>query len=271
LHTDAVEETITGARDGVSGRWAKQILQISNLKVVRTATPSPLRDGEYQLTLEQKTELVAATSVRDIGGIYLGFDVHALQDIQTYRFSGFPSVTSELADGHVSHDFFMSRKGAMLPTAWVDELERTYAAGGGSLSKASLPQLVHRIRRKASNELLTLDADALVSDKRSYTTSLDLFRVRDEEIISPPAGRYRPSNPPRILKMTRENDFKDWSNTYLLQVANAHEHKWMGEEYEYITPRHILQRRSNFARALYPITKVLYDKGLINLEDNPTA
>ncbi|KZZ99629.1 glycosyl transferase [Moelleriella libera RCEF 2490] len=56
----------------------------------------------------------------------------------------------------------------------------------------------------------------------------------------------------------------DWRETVLLHVSRAHEPKWTGSAFEHITPRHLLEGRSHFARLMYPVTKDLYEKGLIH-------
>ncbi|KAK4233206.1 hypothetical protein C8A03DRAFT_19665, partial [Achaetomium macrosporum] len=63
----------------------------------------------------------------------------------------------------------------------------------------------------------------------------------------------------------------DWSHTYLLHAftPDRWQHKVPG--FEHITPRYVLERRSNFARAVYPVAKVLFEQGLINVDDSHTG
>lgn len=252
LHTNAVDATINSARDGRSGEWAKRILQVPSVKVLRVTS--------------NNRESVAATAVRDLGGVHLSFDMHALRDIRTYRDSGFQSVTGALINGSMSQEFFMSRKRAMLVKTWADRLDHLDTIRpGAAVSNEVLPKLVRSIMKKAPSEILMMDPAAFVSDKQNYTTSARLFQTQDGDTTTP-RGRPSSYSGSRVL-ITDKREVVDWSSIYILQVTAPHEPKWMGKTFEHITPRHILEQRSTFARALYPVAKRLYDEGLINLDD----
>ncbi|OAQ60576.1 glycosyl transferase [Pochonia chlamydosporia 170] len=259
LHTNAVHDTISGARDGFAGKWAKLILQIPNIKILRVTVPSV---AGYTLSRNLQTEVVAAAAVRDLGGVYSAFDVHALQDIQAYRHSGFPSVLAASGDTGVSHDFFMSKRDAMLVTAWEDRLEQAYALGAGSIGETILPGVVGSIMRIAPQELRLMDTMSFVTDQDNSTMSNMLYHV--PETGAEDSSKKQPDS--GNLKQI-EFEFIDWSNTHLVQLTDPQDRKWTGNRSEYVTPRHILDRRSNFARALYPIAKILHDKGLLQLDE----
>ncbi|PHH74534.1 hypothetical protein CDD82_4892 [Ophiocordyceps australis] len=37
--------------------------------------------------------------------------------------------------------------------------------------------------------------------------------------------------------------------------------------FDFVSPRYVLEKRSNFARALYPVAKKMYDEGVIEMDD----
>jgi hypothetical protein len=62
---------------------------------------------------------------------------------------------------------------------------------------------------------------------------------------------------------------RDWSTTYMIHAFSPHrfpERKIPG--YTHVTPRYILERQSNFARAVYPVAKMMYEQGLIEIDDS---
>lgn len=59
----------------------------------------------------------------------------------------------------------------------------------------------------------------------------------------------------------------NWSKSYLLHAFTPDRRNHKVEGLSEITPRYVLERTSNFARAVYPIAKLLYERGLIGVED----
>lgn len=59
---------------------------------------------------------------------------------------------------------------------------------------------------------------------------------------------------------------RDWSPSYMLHAFRP---RFVPNRngYPSITPRYVLERRSNFARAVYPVVKEMYDRGLIGFDD----
>ncbi|KAK2590268.1 hypothetical protein QQS21_012049 [Conoideocrella luteorostrata] len=250
LHTNAVEATITGARDGYSGKWTKLMLQIPNLTVLQDQAPITAENGVEIVSWQHKTEFVAVEAVRDMGGAYMGFDVFALRNIKSYLEEDTKFVAHSLGKGSISHDFFMSSKGGAVVDAWASQLGRTYSAGTISPSDLILGELTAKAMFEGPREIAVMGPTAFLSDKQNATTSLQLFQARD--------GQYRH----RSNRHGCGNN--DLSSQHFLQVNSPHKAKWTGTAFEPITPQNLLERRSDFARALYPVTKALLDKGLIH-------
>ncbi|KAI6777924.1 glycosyl transferase [Emericellopsis cladophorae] len=58
----------------------------------------------------------------------------------------------------------------------------------------------------------------------------------------------------------------DYSCTYLLHAFSLSKPR-DGVKHNRITPKYVLEKRSNFGRAVYPIAKELYDKGIITIDE----
>lgn len=67
-------------------------------------------------------------------------------------------------------------------------------------------------------------------------------------------------------------DFPDWardySPSYLLHAFTADRWGHEIEGFTHITPWYVLERRSNSARAVYPVARQMYEDGLINVDDS---
>lgn len=67
---------------------------------------------------------------------------------------------------------------------------------------------------------------------------------------------------------------KSWDHSYMLhqfiQRGKAVEMmlRETGGDFAYATPRYFLERSSNFARAVYPVVKYMYEEGLVKLKDS---
>jgi hypothetical protein len=64
---------------------------------------------------------------------------------------------------------------------------------------------------------------------------------------------------------------RDWSTTYLLHAFSPQRFGRNISGFDHITPRYVLERRSNFARAVYPVAKRMYDEGLLEVDDSYTG
>ncbi|KAJ3474543.1 hypothetical protein NLG97_g9797 [Lecanicillium saksenae] len=59
----------------------------------------------------------------------------------------------------------------------------------------------------------------------------------------------------------------DWARTYMLHAFNHNQRDFKIHGFDRITPRYILERKSNMARAVYPIARDLYENGHVAIDD----
>ncbi|KAG5988506.1 hypothetical protein E4U54_004640 [Claviceps lovelessii] len=257
LHTNAVEATITGGRDGLSGKWTQYILQVPNLTVLRSQPPSTADNGVAIPSLEHKAEFVAVQAVRNMGGLFVGFDMYALRDIRPLRTGEASFVAHALlnADGgagaagaagaaSVSHDFFMSSKGGSLVSTWANLLHQTYSPdAAASPSDVIVTELTALAMARSPADTAFMTAPAFESDRHNTSG-------RNGNGGGGGGGAER-----------------DWSKTYVLQMSESKGNTWTAVPFESVTPMYLLESRSEFARAMYPVTRAMVEKGLIRHED----
>ncbi|QUC21667.1 uncharacterized protein UV8b_05910 [Ustilaginoidea virens] len=174
---------------------------------------------------------VAVEAVRAAGGIALAFDVFALQDVGGYRRGRHEFVSYRLGEGGAAgHDFFMAARGSGVVEAWAERLRRRPGGeGASSPSELILREGSARTAGAAAQGVRLMDADEFVSDKRDGSVT------------------------GRLLETAR---------------GGPHEEKWTGERWEFLTPRHLLGRRSVFARAMYPVVRELVDAGVVDADED---
>ncbi|KAG6002239.1 hypothetical protein E4U21_003299 [Claviceps maximensis] len=263
LHTNAVDATIARGRGGLSGKWTKYILQIPNLTVLRVHVPGTADNGVEIPSLAHKTEFVAVQAVRTMGGIYMGFDMYALRDVRTLRQGGDTFVARLLQDQHkkqnederlsVSHDFFMSSRRGSVVSTWADLLHRMYSPMPASPSDVIVTALIamsSTSRRRSSAGTAIMAAPAFESEEQGASTST-------------PARAHHAANDKGQTGAAE----KDWSRTYVLHMSDPRGTTWTGTPFESVTPAYMLESTSDFARALYPVTRAMLDNGLIRHED----
>lgn len=271
LHTNAHDDSITRARDGASGKWDKLIFGMPNLRINVVPVPSHANNSVEITGMEHKSDFVRVQAIRDFGGIYIDFDAHALRDIRPILKSGFNAVGGREISGQLNSGTFMSKKGAKMISLWHEEMHQVYDGGWITHSNLVLTRVGEQLVAEPG-EMLILDKTALGPVGWSAEECSMLFEVHDD---APPEtgrgnvegqefhdeGSGRPGgNPPWA---------RDWSSTYILHAFQPDRHGYIIKGFDYnITPRYVLEGRSNFARAVYPVAKHMQENGLIELDDS---
>ncbi|GAO18799.1 hypothetical protein UVI_02015090 [Ustilaginoidea virens] len=245
LHTNAGEAAVRDARAGLSGRWTERLLRIPGLAVVAADA-------------DAAADRVAVEAVRAAGGIALAFDVFALQDVGGYRRGRHEFVSYRLGEGGAAgHDFFMAARGSGVVEAWAERLRRRPGGeGASSPSELILREGSARTAGAAAQGVRLMDADEFVSDKRDGSVTGRLLETA--------RGGYWRGGRERNYPLERRGA----PRAVLMQLDRPHEEKWTGERWEFLTPRHLLGRRSVFARAMYPVVRELVDAGVVDADED---
>lgn len=276
IHTNAAADgpAVTRARDGSMGKWSRLFFAIPNLQINTVPVTKYADNGVEIKTMEHKSDFARVKAVHDFGGIYIDLDVHALQDIQKLRESGFRAVTGRQVDGDVNSGTFMSDKGGKMISMWMKRMHAVYDGKWITHSNKALSHVAQQLAHTEPCEVLIMGRDAfapvgwqpednefLFSD-HDVQSNLDGFKAGDaladfEEAESPDLTRLDGGDASWAF---------DWSCTTLLHAFNLKKPRH-GVKHNGITPRYVLERKSNFARAVYPVVKHMYEQGVIAIDD----
>jgi hypothetical protein len=281
LHTnvDAAGAEVARASNGTAGKWNEHIFNLFNLTINTVPTPTLAGNGKKLTGMEHKSDFVRVKAVHDFGGVYIDWDVHTLRDVAPLRQSGFKAVAGRQLGGPVNSGTFMSEKGGRMIKLWMKQMHKVYDGRWTTHSNDVLTTVGQRLIREPK-EMLILERDAFAPGSWENTDTDALFGVHNDTESN--LANYRPG----MVLPAYDEEFgarwdhperfpmweRDWSGSYLLHAFSPDRwsHKVEGLE-EGITPRYVLERKSNFARAVYPVAKSMYDRGLIGVDDSRTG
>ncbi|KAI9374714.1 hypothetical protein BJX61DRAFT_540518 [Aspergillus egyptiacus] len=280
LHTNAHNTSIEHARTGQSGKWNRLIFTTPNLHINPVDPPTAAHNGHPIDQIEHKSDFIRVSAVRQFGGVYLDWDAHPIRDIAPVRESGFTSITGRQAGGEIMSGTFLARKDALLLRMWEEEMHRVYDGGWTTHSNAAVTRLGQRLAR-LPGEVLIMEQDAFGPGSWMVQDNIELYGIHNEtdaelDVDSISDCTLLPVFPDEGLTdrwdPERAGEFpaweRDYSNTYILHAFSPARNGNPVEGFEAITPRYVLERRSNFARVLYPVVRRMCEEGVLGMDDS---
>lgn len=279
IHTNVAPDSsaVDRARSGETGKWNRLIFNLPNIVINQVEVPTHAGNGVEIKGLEHLSDFVRVKAVHQFGGTYIDFDVFPLRDLKPLRERGFAAVGGRQAGGELNSGTFMASPGSAALAAWMDEMNRVYDGHWATHSNGALTTVGDRMVGQPC-ELLALRQDAFAPFSWLPHDVKDLFYTHEGEPMLPPGSTN--STLRKGVPLTEEHipeDFdsdksqmpswaRDYTCTYLLHAFNGNKAR-NGIKHNGIDPRYVLDLRSNFARAVYPIAKMLYDEKVITLND----
>jgi len=283
LHTNVkpTGDEVARARNGTMGKWTQLIFNNPKFKLTvnTVSVPDEAENGRNITAMEHKSDFVRVKAVHDLGGIYIDWDVHPLRDIKPLRESGFKAVGGRQKGGQINSGTFMSAKGGKMITYWMERMHKVYDGRWTTHSNEVITRVGQRLIGTDSGEMLIVDQPAFAPGGWDIEDNRWLFSIRNGTESNIPDGFKQGDHLPAFTgegftdrwdQPDRYPDWEhDWSDTYLLHAFSpARYHREIEGFDGRITPAYVLGRQSNFARAVYPVAKALYDEGLIDIDDN---
>lgn len=278
LHTNADEKgrAITRARDGHSGKWNRLIFTMfDNLRINTVEAPTHTNTCKEIHGLEHRSDFVRVKEVHELGGVHIDFDVHALRDIRILRESGFKAIAGRQLGGQINSGVFMSVKGGKMIKLWMNNMHVAYTGGWTTHSNEVITKFSQRLIREPG-EMLIMKRDAFAPGSWNNDDTDDLFAPHDD--IPSNLSNLTEASPLPIYdeafdeRWEKPQDFpdwaQDWSSSYVLHAFTADRWDHEVQGFTHISPRYVLERRSNFARAVYPVARKMHEDGIIDVDDS---
>ncbi|TQV95931.1 glycosyl transferase [Cordyceps javanica] len=279
LHTNAPAEALERARSGAAGKWTRLLFQVPNLRIAAVTVPTHAGNGKAITLMEHKSDFVRVQAVREYGGVYLDFDVHPLRDVRTLRESGFSAVAGRQAgdsNAEVNSGVFMSRPHSRMMELWSEGINAAFTGEWSAHSNGALTTICERLVSQPG-EVLIMERNAFAPGGWVRDETIRLLEVHADETpaldMMTPDGRLPQYDDEPMTRwaapqaVQRPVWAQDWSKTYMLHAFNHNQGDFEIPGFHRITPRYILERRSNMARAVYPVAKELFEQGLIDIDD----
>jgi hypothetical protein len=288
IHTDATQAAICRAQgrckgDKKTNKWTRLIFSMPNVRVNRVSAPARSRLSDVPITMiEHKADFVRVDAVHQLGGIFLDWDAFPLRDIAPLRKSGFAAIGGREWGGDMQSGTWMCRAGSLMSKLWSEQQHVVFDGDWTTHSNKLITKLGQRLVN-LPGEFLIMDQLAFTPGGWDFGQQDMMFRVHEDfpsaltllgnhHNNSVPANLTFPDddlNTPVLERMEHPEMFPSWafdfSSTYLFHAYKIWEFKVDG--FDKITPRYVLQRQSNFARAVFAPAFDAYRRGIINVDD----
>lgn len=272
LHTnvEANSSAVRRAQSGDAGKWAQRFFEVPGLVVNTVSVPTHAGNGKEIKGMEHRSDFVRVQAVHDFGGIYIDMDVHPLRDIKPLREAGFEAVGGKQWDGYINSGTFLSAKGGRMMKLWLEGMNQVYDGGWTTHSNGALTEVGKKLAKEPC-KMLTLQPAAFAPVGWRWFNGERLFGNHFD--ASPSKVHFdRDGNLPEYPDVLDEPTSSmmswahDWRCTFLLHAFSPKKLR-NGIKDNGITPQYIVERRSNFARAVYPMVRIMYASGLIDEHD----
>ncbi|CEJ93550.1 hypothetical protein VHEMI09130 [[Torrubiella] hemipterigena] len=275
LTTNANNESVARAVDGRAGKWNNRIFNIPGLRINHVKIPTKAKNGVGITGMEHKSDFARVQAMNRLGGVYRDFDVHTLRSLSPLLQSGFKAVVGRAQDDIINSGIFLSTAGGTFISTWEHDMHEAFDGSWSRHSDAVITRLSNRLVREPL-EVLIMDRVAFAPGgwfAEAYITLFGTHNTTESNLARFKPGDTLPSFEEKLAdRWQHPEKFPDWaidySSTYLLHAFAPDRSGFKIEGFDTITPRYVLERQSNFARAVYPIAKIMYDRGLIDINDS---
>ncbi|OAA63972.1 glycosyl transferase [Cordyceps fumosorosea ARSEF 2679] len=281
LHTNAPDAALERARSGAAGKWTALLFAVPNLHIAAATVPTHAANGKEIHLMEHKSDFVRVAALREHGGAYLDFDVHPLRSVRALLESGFAAVAGRQQgdNAEVNSGAFFTKPHSRMIELWSEGMHAAFTGEWSAHSNGALTAVCENLVAAAPGaEVLIMERNAFAPGSWMREETIGLLEVHEEEPSSwamrgadGSLPRYEEEPMTRWTAPAKGRDrpewAQDWSKTYMLHAFNHNQKDFEIPGFDRITPRYILERRSNMARAVYPVARELYEQGLIDIDD----
>jgi len=256
---------IAKARDQGS-KWTRKMLnEFPTVKLNQVSIPTHA-NGHKIWNIEAKSDFTRWEQVYAKGGRYLDWDVITLRNDNALREAGFKSVIGRQPHGKVNPGCFMSQKGSALTYLMKREQWKVFDEGWETHSVFLITSIAERLVQ-SPNEVLILDQLAMAPTSWEEWSVKQLFEPHETSVPLFPQVNDPAEDPlARYDHKTRNQDWEmDFSSTYFLHAFNRNVDI---PGFHGVTVKYILDRKSNFALATWPVVQMGIKEGVFSVADD---
>ncbi|KAB5547421.1 hypothetical protein GE09DRAFT_967594 [Coniochaeta sp. 2T2.1] len=276
IHTDANPDVYREAQ--IFGNvWTRRILALPAITPHFVQAPNVTEKGVKIVRLEHKADFVRMSALREYGGVYLDTDAVPLRDIVSLRHSGFANVLglqtglSMRFSGYLNNGVMMSVKQSSLMELYYHAARQFFDGRWATASVDLLTDLATRLVSIPS-EVLILEPRAFSPMSWQFEDQKRLFKPSSTDLVGhlPSLSTTHDTATCRdALAWLRQRELAetggqevDFSSSYVLHAFDNSLDKIWGWDHV-INVKYVLERRSNYARAVFPAVWHAVQAGII--------
>ncbi|KAK4223928.1 hypothetical protein QBC38DRAFT_516012 [Podospora fimiseda] len=209
--------------------------------------------------LEYQSDFIRVQTIHHYGGIYLDWDVFGLHSIKALLQSGFQFIAGRQKHGQLNSGVFMFVPRGKVISEWKEKMHEVYDGEWTTHSNKLLTDIVDGLA-VGDGEVLVVERKGFAPVSWEEEDSDWLFGVYEgEEDVQNVEGIIRRGG--NLPEWKGEDT--GWKRTYLLHAFSPGRWNYSVEGFEGITLRYVLERWSEFSRAVYEVGRVMYERGLL--------
>jgi hypothetical protein len=272
MHTDFNDLEIRNA-SARGDRWTKAVINtfadiITWKHVSASRFAGPSQENHISAT-QHKSDFIRWEAIAETGGIYMDWDVFPLRPLTPLLNAGFAFIGGRhyggfretgAINGTINNGVFMTKPNSAMARIVVREQHAGFN-GAWECNLQSMTKIAERLV-PIPNQVLILDRTAFAPTHWGNESTNPLFIP----------NRGRPSPVPKLINSTDPTELyenavlnrrkraeweMDFSSTYMLHAFHLRKY------YEYVNPKTILSRTSNFGIATYDVVRHMVDVGYI--------
>jgi hypothetical protein len=276
IHTDFSESEISNASTQ-GDRWTQAVIttfaDLITWNPVQPPRFAGINENQRIDAIQHKSDFLRWEAIEKIGGVYIDWDVFCLRPLTPLLNAGFAFVGGRQyggageqsgINGTINNGVFMTKPNSAMARIIVREQH----AGSNGQWSSNLKSMT-----KVAERLVPIPGQVLILDRNAFAPthwfpdSTDALFLPNEGKPSPVPHTSNATDPIELYENAIANRRRraeweiDFSATYMLHAFGT------GNHLEYITPKIILSRTSNFGIATYDTVRHMMDLGYLNAED----
>ncbi|CAH0051200.1 unnamed protein product [Clonostachys solani] len=283
FHTNAGTEAIDRARSGAAGKWSQLILNHPGIIINHVELQTNAGNGMEITGMEARSDFARAKVLQEYGGYYVDFDVHALRDIRPLLKSGYKAIIGIEFGGLINLGVVFTAARSLFIDQWVTGMNAAFD-GGYVTHSNHVGTKIRQHLEGHGNELLVVSQTTfhpvdwtnegrhelwVNHDFDDGTFTNNLANHKDGDPLPSFEHEYRELEQYRWDAPGQEYLKPEWSNwnwrrSYMVHAFRNH----AAHNYEHISPRYVLERRSEYARMVYPWVWEMYRDGIVSIHDD---